>query len=90
MPAYWYVRVNNPVSQFFFPLLCCCQFLKFVGAEPDFFLDTKELHQENPNIPGRPVIFGPKFTAQRLYQLSPPEVIYSTLILLFRLCVIIM
>ncbi|XP_066368305.1 probable esterase PIR7A [Miscanthus floridulus] len=49
------------------------EFLKFVGAEPDFFLDTKELHQENPNIPGRPVIFGPKFTAQRLYQLSPPE-----------------
>jgi len=49
----------------------------FIGAKPDFFLDTKVLHQENPNIPGRPVIFGPKFTAQRLYQLSPPEVIAS-------------
>ncbi|KAF8765831.1 hypothetical protein HU200_008345 [Digitaria exilis] len=41
---------------------------------PDFFLDTKVLDQENPDIPGHPVIFGPKFVAQRLYQLSPPEV----------------
>nr|CAB3465440.1 unnamed protein product [Digitaria exilis] len=49
------------------------EFLKFVAAEPDFFLDTKVLDQENPDIPGHPVIFGPKFVAQRLYQLSPPE-----------------
>jgi hypothetical protein len=56
---------------------CCfvrCQFLKFVAEDPDFFLDTKELEQENPEIPGNPIIFGPRFMAQRLYQLSPPEV----------------
>ncbi|GJM88399.1 hypothetical protein PR202_ga04457 [Eleusine coracana subsp. coracana] len=41
--------------------------------EPDFFLDTKLLEQENPDIPGHPVIFGPRFMAQKLYQLSPPE-----------------
>jgi hypothetical protein len=56
-------------------LSCYCrQFLKFVAVEPDFFLDTKELDQENPEIRERPVIFGPKFAAQRLYQLSPKEV----------------
>lgn len=52
----------------------CRQYLKFVAAEPDFFLDTKEQDQENPEIPGRPVLFGPKFVAQRLYQLCPAEV----------------
>ncbi|CAN6328504.1 unnamed protein product [Urochloa humidicola] len=49
------------------------EYLKFVAAEPDFFLDTEVLEQENPEIPGLPVIFGPKFAAQRLYQLSPAE-----------------
>ncbi|KAL6619368.1 hypothetical protein ACP70R_034507 [Stipagrostis hirtigluma subsp. patula] len=48
-------------------------FLKFVEEKPDFFLDTKELVQSNPEIPGHPVIFGPNFMAERLYQLSPPE-----------------
>ena len=50
----------------------CSQLLAFVG--PDFFLDSKELQQENPEIKGKPFIFGPNFMAQRLYQLSPPEV----------------
>ncbi|KAG0517822.1 hypothetical protein BDA96_09G122400 [Sorghum bicolor] len=43
----------------------------FVG--PDFFLDSKELEQENPEIKGRPFIFGPNCMAEKLYQLSPPE-----------------
>ncbi|CAN6360349.1 unnamed protein product [Urochloa humidicola] len=47
------------------------ELLAFVG--PDFFLDSKELEQENPDIKGKPFIFGPNFMAQRLYQLSPPE-----------------
>ncbi|GJN14193.1 hypothetical protein PR202_gb00984 [Eleusine coracana subsp. coracana] len=46
---------------------------EFVAEEPDFFLDTKLLEQENPEIPGNPVIFGPRFMAQKLYQLSPAE-----------------
>lgn len=49
------------------------EFLKFIEAEPGFFLDTKELAQENPDIPGNPTLLGPNFTAQMLYQLSPPE-----------------
>ncbi|KAF0926165.1 hypothetical protein E2562_022003 [Oryza meyeriana var. granulata] len=47
------------------------EYLSFVGAE--FFLDSRELEQTNPDIPGNPVIFGPNFMAQKLYQLSPPE-----------------
>ncbi|CAD6272311.1 unnamed protein product [Miscanthus lutarioriparius] len=47
------------------------ELLAFVG--PDFFLDSKELEQENPEIKGKPFIFGPNFVSQRLYQLSPPE-----------------
>ncbi|TVU19089.1 hypothetical protein EJB05_35221, partial [Eragrostis curvula] len=47
------------------------ELLAFVG--PDFFLDSKELEQENPEIKGKPFIFGPNFMAQRLYHLSPPE-----------------
>ncbi|KAJ1254654.1 hypothetical protein BS78_K008600, partial [Paspalum vaginatum] len=47
---------------------------EFVEQEqPDYFLDTKQVAQENPEIPGTPIIFGPNFMAQRLYQLSPPE-----------------
>ncbi|CAL5094600.1 unnamed protein product [Urochloa decumbens] len=42
-------------------------------AGPDFFLDSKELQQENPEIKGKPFIFGPNFMAQRIYQLSPLE-----------------
>ncbi|XP_040380291.1 probable esterase PIR7A [Oryza brachyantha] len=47
------------------------EYLSFVGA--DFFLDSMELEQTNPDIPGNPVIFGPNFMAEKLYQLSPPE-----------------
>nr|CAB3461681.1 unnamed protein product [Digitaria exilis] len=47
------------------------ELLAYVG--PDFFLDSKELQQENPEIKGKPFIFRPNFMAQRLYQLSPPE-----------------
>lgn len=47
------------------------ELLAYLG--PDFFLDSKELQQENPEIKGKPFIFGPNFMAQRLYQLSPPE-----------------
>jgi len=50
----------------------CSQLLAFVG--PDFFLDSKELQQENPGIKGKPFIFGPNFMAQKLYQLSPSDV----------------
>ncbi|WVZ98278.1 hypothetical protein U9M48_043741 [Paspalum notatum var. saurae] len=41
--------------------------------EPEYYLDTKQVAQENPDIPGNPIIFGPNFMAQRLYQHSPPE-----------------
>ncbi|KAL6620133.1 hypothetical protein ACP70R_035272 [Stipagrostis hirtigluma subsp. patula] len=47
------------------------ELLAYVG--PDFFMDSKELQQENPEIKGKPFIFGPNFMAQRLYHLSPPE-----------------
>ncbi|KAG2619722.1 hypothetical protein PVAP13_3NG131600 [Panicum virgatum] len=47
------------------------ELLAYVG--PNFFLDSMELQQENPDIKGKPFIFGPNFMAQRLYQLSPPE-----------------
>ncbi|KAG8067840.1 hypothetical protein GUJ93_ZPchr0005g14964 [Zizania palustris] len=36
-------------------------------------LDSRQLEQENPEIPGNPEIFGPNFMARMLYQLSPPE-----------------
>uniref|UniRef100_A0A0D9WFS8 AB hydrolase-1 domain-containing protein n=1 Tax=Leersia perrieri TaxID=77586 RepID=A0A0D9WFS8_9ORYZ len=47
------------------------EFMSFAGAE--FFLDSRELEQLNPHIPGNPEIFGPNIMAQKLYQLSPPE-----------------
>ncbi|KAL5202101.1 hypothetical protein ABZP36_013053 [Zizania latifolia] len=47
------------------------EYLGFVGAE--FFLDSRQLEQQNPEIPGNPEIFGPNFMARMLYQLSPPE-----------------
>lgn len=47
------------------------ELLAYVG--PDFFMDSKELEQKNPEIEGKPFIFGPNFMAQRLYHLSPPE-----------------
>jgi hypothetical protein len=53
-------------------LLLLYQLISYVG--PDFFLDSEELQQENPEIKGKPFIFEPNFMAQRLYQLSPPEV----------------
>ncbi|TVU19095.1 hypothetical protein EJB05_35228, partial [Eragrostis curvula] len=49
------------------------EYLRFIAEEPDFFLDTKQLQQENPEIPGNPIIFGQNFMAQRLYQLCSPE-----------------
>uniref|UniRef100_A0A0D3G6U3 AB hydrolase-1 domain-containing protein n=2 Tax=Oryza TaxID=4527 RepID=A0A0D3G6U3_9ORYZ len=45
--------------------------VNYVGAE--FFLDSMELEQQNADIPGNPVIFGPNFMAQILYHLSPQE-----------------
>jgi len=60
---------------FFFALAIYHQLLAYVG--PNFFLDSMELQQENPDIKGKPFIFGPNFMAQRLYQLSPPEVTFK-------------
>uniref|UniRef100_A0A0E0PLL0 AB hydrolase-1 domain-containing protein n=1 Tax=Oryza rufipogon TaxID=4529 RepID=A0A0E0PLL0_ORYRU len=45
--------------------------VNYVGVE--FFLDSMELEQQNADIPGNPVIFGPNFMAQILYHLSPQE-----------------
>ena len=56
-------------------VLAIYQLLAYVG--PDFFLDSTELQQEDPNIKGKPFIFGPNFMAQTLYQLSPPEVTFK-------------
>ncbi|WVZ98258.1 hypothetical protein U9M48_043723 [Paspalum notatum var. saurae] len=47
------------------------ELLAYVG--PGFFMDSKEFEQENPEIKGKPFIFGPNFMAQRLYHLSPAE-----------------
>ncbi|KQK06632.1 probable esterase PIR7A [Brachypodium distachyon] len=47
------------------------ELLAYVG--PDHFMDSEELEQRNPKIEGKPFIFGPKFMAQRVYNLSPPE-----------------
>lgn len=49
-------------------------------------MDSEELEQRNPKIEGKPFIFGPKFMAQRVYNLSPPEVIIKLAYVLFFLC----
>ncbi|TVU19100.1 hypothetical protein EJB05_35233, partial [Eragrostis curvula] len=72
-----WVRKAHGCGRFADNFLCCgkkiCQYLWFIAEEPDFFLDTKQLEQENPEIPGNPIIFGPNFMTRRLYQLSSPE-----------------
>uniref|UniRef100_A0ACD5U398 Uncharacterized protein n=1 Tax=Avena sativa TaxID=4498 RepID=A0ACD5U398_AVESA len=47
------------------------ELLAYVGD--DFFMDSQDFEQRNPNISGRPFIFGPEFMAQKVYNMSPPE-----------------
>lgn len=41
-------------------------------APPEAWMDTK-FEFDNPNVPPKSMLFGPKVLASKLYQLSPPE-----------------
>uniref|UniRef100_A0ACD5TAD6 Uncharacterized protein n=1 Tax=Avena sativa TaxID=4498 RepID=A0ACD5TAD6_AVESA len=47
------------------------ELLAYVGD--DFFMDSQDFEQRNPNISGRPFIFGPEFMARKVYNMSPLE-----------------
>uniref|UniRef100_A0A453DFS1 AB hydrolase-1 domain-containing protein n=1 Tax=Aegilops tauschii subsp. strangulata TaxID=200361 RepID=A0A453DFS1_AEGTS len=44
------------------------------GKGPDFFMDCALGSAGDPRNPDKTFLFGPKYMARRVYQLSPPEV----------------